>query len=456
MGDLDAFLNFLEPFKKTTISSGTVAGRVRASEPEATVEPRRNIPETTNYANRYERELETDLRVVSRNLMQTKNGVPNVIRKLWIIWQRFNARHGYTGENENVDGSVYGRYNFEYRRPSKELPIFACRENILDKIYCNTVVVLQGSTGCGKTTQVPQYILDDARARGKYCNIVVAQPRRWILIFLFFSIRFKWILFLRRIAAQTNAQRVCNERGWEMGTVVGYQVGSDQQAHCGDDTRILYCTTGVLLEKLIHAKSLYSYTHIILDEVHERTKEMDFLMVIIYKFLNPTKRVVLMSATIDSEKVHLKTIGCESIPIWLFSNLFLRSQFAAYFRLPSKQENRKFERAPIVNIDAKRNFEVKKYYLDDLEAPYKENDPDYCSNISQQLNLAQPKVFDEQYSWALKLICFFERLDRIEWTKTGQCIEKYDNSPKPTVLVFLPGIHEIMVMYRLLEEWKYL
>lgn len=240
-----------------------------------------------------------------------------------------------------------------------------------------------------------------------------------------------------------------------MGTVVGYQVGSDQQAHCGDDTRILFCTTGVLLEKLIHVKSIHPYTHIILDEVHERTKEMDFLMVIIYKFLNPTKRVVLMSATIDSEKVRIKSICCV-IVCNLINFSFLCSQFAAYFKLPSRSDDRIFERAPIVNIDGRRNFDVKKYYLDDLEAPYKENDPDYCSNISQQLSVAKPKVFDEQYTWALKLICLFERLDRIEWSETGQSIEKYDNSPKPTILVFLPGIHEIMVMYRLLEEWKYL
>lgn len=105
------------------------------------------------------------------------------------------------------------------------------------------------------------------------------------------------------MAAQTNAERVCSERGWRMGTVVGYQVGSDQREHRSSDTRILYCTTGVLLEMLIRQKTLYGYTHIILDEVHERTKEMDFLMVIIYKFLTPSKRIILMSATINSEAV---------------------------------------------------------------------------------------------------------------------------------------------------------
>lgn len=125
--------------------------------------------------------------------------------------------------------------------------------------------------------------------------------RNWIFV-LFMFIHFFYFRFFR-IAAQTNAQRVCAERGWEMGTVVGYQVGSDQQANCSPDTRILFCTTGVLLEKLIHSKTLYHYTHIILDEVHERTKEMDFLMIIVYKFLVPSKKVILMSATIDSEKV---------------------------------------------------------------------------------------------------------------------------------------------------------
>lgn len=149
--------------------------------------------------------------------------------------------------------------------------------------------------------------------------------------FFLFRFRFNWLIYelyivFHRIAAQTNAQRVCNERGWKIGTIVGYQVGSDQQAHCGEDTRILYCTTGVLLEKLIHAKSLYHYTHIILDEVHERTKEMDFLMVIIYKFLNPMKRVVLMSATIDSE-----TVRSHSVKFKLHHSIYFEFIFVVHF-----------------------------------------------------------------------------------------------------------------------------
>lgn len=76
-----------------------------------------------------------------------------------------------------------------------------------------------------------------------------------------------------------------------------------------DDTRLLYCTTGVLLERLVAQKSLDNFTHIILDEVHERDKDMDFLFIIIRMLiaksgssLNNT-RIVLMSATIDTAKV---------------------------------------------------------------------------------------------------------------------------------------------------------
>lgn len=73
-----------------------------------------------------------------------------------------------------------------------------------------------------------------------------------------------------------------------------------------EDTKILYCTTGVLLEKLVQAKNFQSYTHIILDEIHERDKDMDFLFIIIKILMsrNPKNiKIILMSATIETAKV---------------------------------------------------------------------------------------------------------------------------------------------------------
>lgn len=75
---------------------------------------------------------------------------------------------------------------------------------ILNTIEAYKVVIIKGATGCGKTTQIPQFILDEAKEKRKFCNIVVTQPRR--------------------LAAISVAKRVCKERGWEIGSVVGYQV----------------------------------------------------------------------------------------------------------------------------------------------------------------------------------------------------------------------------------------
>lgn len=99
--------------------------------------------------------------------------------------------------------TIYDRYKNE-RQPTRDLPIYEYRQQILSEIQKNVIVVLEGATGCGKTTQVPQYILDDHAERNLYCNIIVAQPRR--------------------IAAASNARRVCRERNWRLGSIVGYQV----------------------------------------------------------------------------------------------------------------------------------------------------------------------------------------------------------------------------------------
>lgn len=122
--------------------------------------------------------------------------------------------------------------------------------------------MISGATGCGKSTQVPQYILDDCMSKKKYCNIVVTQPRR--------------------IAAISVSKQVNRERAWKDGLLVGYQVGRKKN-YDPSTTKILYCTTGILLLKIIKAKNLSEFSHIILDEVHERTLEMDFLLLVIKK-----------------------------------------------------------------------------------------------------------------------------------------------------------------------------
>lgn len=141
---------------------------------------------------------------------------------------------------------IYKRYNFN--RPNTTYPITQYKNRILNAIKKNPFVVLEGPTACGKTTQVPQFIIDEAYKEKKYCNIIIAQPRR--------------------IAAASNAERVANERNWPVSTLVGYQIGFDENKNLSSDTHILFCTTGILLEKLIRTKHFHNYTHIILDEVN--------------------------------------------------------------------------------------------------------------------------------------------------------------------------------------------
>lgn len=169
-----------------------------------------------------------------------------------------------------------------------KLPITEKRNEIIDLIENNQngtqFCIIQGGTGCGKTTQIPQYILDHYMKEKKYCNIIVTQPRR--------------------IAAISISKRVCNERSWNHGSFCGYQIGLDR-TKLSEDTRITYCTTGVLLQKLIgpNADENFNsvYTHILLDEVHERDLDTDFVMLLIKlkSFGRLDAKIVLMSATLN-------------------------------------------------------------------------------------------------------------------------------------------------------------
>lgn len=217
---------------------------------------------------------------------------------------------------------IFRTYNFNRPTSKYDLPITHYKDKILNAIKENPFVVLEGPTACGKTTQVPQFILDEAYNERKYCNIVVAQPRR--------------------IAASSNAERVANERNWQLGTIIGYQVGFDENKFKSKDTRILYCTTGILLQKLIHNKNFGNYTHIILDEVHERNKEMDFLFVIIKKLFvsihpRPKIKIIIMSATIQASRVCFKQfmfIICAFCVIFFsFQNILVFFTFSLVFRI---------------------------------------------------------------------------------------------------------------------------
>lgn len=178
------------------------------------------------------------------------------------------------------------------------LPIYEYRANILDAINANQVVVISGETGSGKTTQVPQYILEQYAEEKKPCRIICTQPRR--------------------LAATSIADRVSQERNDRIGDSVGYQIRMDScvSAH----TNLIFTTSGYLLRCLMGSKAgeiFSSVTHLLLDEVHEREKITDFLLIAIKDGLklNPNVKIVLMSATLDSDVFSKYFDGCPVINV---------------------------------------------------------------------------------------------------------------------------------------------
>lgn len=166
-------------------------------------------------------------------------------------------------------------------RARQELPIANVRNKIMEAINENPVVLIRGNTGCGKTTQIAQYILEDYinSGQGAYCNVCVTQPRR--------------------ISAVSVAERIANERCENLGESVGYSVRFES-ALPRPYGSIMFCTIGVLLRKL--EAGLRGVSHVIVDEIHERDVNSDFILVVLRDMLHtfPDLRVILMSATIDT------------------------------------------------------------------------------------------------------------------------------------------------------------
>lgn len=165
----------------------------------------------------------------------------------------------------------------------RSLPSFKERDALLAAISSSQVVVITGETGCGKTTQIPQYILEAEieAGRGAVCSIICTQPRR--------------------ISAMAVSERVAAERGEDLGDSVGYKVRLEGIK--GKETRLLFCTTGILLRRLLVDRTLKGVSHVIVDEIHERGMNEDFLLIILKELLphRPDLRLILMSATLNAE-----------------------------------------------------------------------------------------------------------------------------------------------------------
>ena len=211
----------------------------------------------------------------------------------------------------------------------ESLPIYRLRNELLQAIDDNRIMVVIGETGSGKTTQITQYLVEHGYA--KFGKIGCTQPRR--------------------VAAMSVAKRVSEEFGCKLGEFVGYSIRFEDC--CSPDTIIKYMTDGMLLREALIDKNLSQYTVIMLDEAHERTIHTDILFGLLKQALKVRNdlKLIVTSATLDAEK------------------------FSAFFN-----------NCPIFRIPG-RTFPVEIYYAKEPESDYL----DAALITVMQIHLTEPK-----------------------------------------------------------------
>jgi ATP-dependent RNA helicase DHX57 len=279
----------------------------------------------------------------------------------------------------------------------QKLPAWQVRNLVVETVEKHQVTIISGETGSGKSTQSVQFILDEmySKGLGLAANIIVTQPRR--------------------ISALGLADRVSEERCSQVGQEVGYTIRGENRT--GPKTRITFVTTGILLRRLQVSggrtedvvASLADVSHVVLDEVHERSLDTDFLLTILKDVLRKRRdlKLVLMSATLDSST---------------FRDYFVRDGLSV----------------GMVEI-AGRTYPVEDFYADDIIRATGfglENAPAGADPVAKAIqNLGQ-------------------RINYSFLVDTAKAIDEELSDTKMTggILVFLPGVAEINQVCNMLRS----
>lgn len=296
--------------------------------------------------------------------------------RLFGLWSRWQAKPRNPEVEQAFEQALSASTGERARRArsqpaitlDEQLPIAREAERIVALIRDHQVVVIAGETGSGKTTQLPKLCL--AAGRGTAGMIGCTQPRR--------------------IAARAVASRVAEELRTPLGAAVGYQVRFTDRV--GEDTRIKFMTDGILLAEIASDRWLSAYDTLIVDEAHERSLNIDFLLGYLKQLLRkrPDLKLIVTSATIDTERF-----------------------------------SRHFDDAPVISVEG-RTYPVQVRYRP-LEGEGGEEGEDAGGDGERSVNEAIVAAIDE--------------------------ITRTD--PRGDVLVFLPGEREIRDAHQALERRKY-
>ncbi|CAM0904618.1 unnamed protein product [Alopecurus aequalis] len=321
------------------------------------------------------------------------------------------------------------------------LPIARLKKHFLQLLKENDVIVVSGETGCGKTTQVPQFILDDMieSELGGNCNIICTQPRR--------------------IAAISVAERVSDERcessPGSKDSLVGYQVRLDSARN--ERTKLLFCTTGILLRKLSGNKDLSDVTHVVVDEVHERTILSDFLLIVLKSLVEKRSnqpgrklKVILMSATVDSSLFARYFGDCPVITVegrthpvstHFLEDVYEKMEYCLALDSPASgayfaQHGEKWKHATssVNNRRGMKNLVLSSWGDESMLSENYVNPHytfDFYQSYSERTNQNLKRLNEDVIDFDLleDLICYID-----------------ENCPPGAVLVFLPGVAEIEML----------
>ena len=300
------------------------------------------------------------------------------------------------------------------------LPVSLQREKIMDLVRDNQVVIIAGETGSGKTTQIPKMLLE--LGRGRRGLIGHTQPRR--------------------IAARTVAERIADELGQNIGESVGYAIRFDDRVSA--TTAVKLMTDGILLAEMQRDRYLNAYDTIIIDEAHERSLNIDFLLGYLKKLLphRPDLKVIITSATIDPERfaAHFADKDGTPAPIIEVSGRTYPVEIR-YRPLETEVTNKKGE-TRVVDIDM----------LDGLIAALKElmaeGDGDILCFFASERDIRDAMEVIEKQHWRnVEVTPLFGRLSNAEQHRvfsphSGRRIVLATNIAETSLTV--PGIHYVV------------
>ncbi|GAB3230870.1 ATP-dependent RNA helicase HrpA [Psychrobacter pacificensis] len=337
-----------DTFENTSLKTSTVDETNSAKRPAELLNDLPVLAKDSYYLSRLERELARA--AVSKNkkanhVSEQKNNHDEALTKKRAQYDKIKTRSqkAVQARIDSIPSDLPAKLNLD-------LPVSQRAEDLVQAIIDNQVIIVAGETGSGKTTQLPKLAM--LAGRGITGQIGHTQPRR--------------------LAARSVANRIAEELGEPLGNTVSFKIRFNEQGSAQSIVKLM--TDGILLAELGHDRFLSKYDTIIIDEAHERSLNIDFIMGYLKKMLpkRPDLKVIITSATLDT------------------------TRFSEYFSHYDAKLKRQVP-APIFNVEG-RSFPVEVRYRPLTDEPVNSSEDDSYDDFEENLPRAVVAAVEECFS----------------------------------------------------------